>query len=384
LKDVALGAALFAEAAGAPRTLLCLKERNAKLLGLSQGEPLDFGVKAQILPDAYPVGDEVVLTHEALGRVVPPGKLPSSAGAVSINAETALNIRNALQEGVPVTEKWLTVGGAVDSPCVVKAPIGANVSELFSLLGAKAPEGFAVLDGGPAMGRIVGPETAVVSKTTKALIVLPESSPAVILKRADSKRLLRRASSACCQCSFCTDICPRGLLGYPLSPHLAIRSAVSQGAGRAEPVLGASLCSGCNLCSFAACCQGVAPSVVMDRMKRALSETRASFQLSLESASPFRQSRMIPSSRFERLVGAAPYESPTPFRDIAVKPKELRIPLLQHAGKMSVPVVSAGDCVSAGQTLAEPAQGVSAAQHSPVDGFALRVSDDSIYLKARG
>ena len=42
------------------------------------------------LPEVYPAGDEVVLTYEATGRVVPAGQIPLSVGVTVLNVETVL------------------------------------------------------------------------------------------------------------------------------------------------------------------------------------------------------------------------------------------------------------------------------------------------------
>jgi Na+-translocating ferredoxin:NAD+ oxidoreductase RnfC subunit len=382
LDDVCLGAKLFAQSMEASACLLCLKESNAQRLGLRQGMEIVEGVKAQLVCDTYPVGDELILLYEALGRVVPPGQLPSSVGAVVVNAETALNIHSALENDSPVTEKWLTVGGAVKAPCVVKVPVGTLVQDLFRFLGFDVPEGHVLVDGGPAMGKIVDYRTAAVLKTTKGLIALPETNPSAALKKSDATRLLRRASSACCQCTFCTDQCPRNLLGYPVSPHLAIRSAFTLGKSFPQAILGASLCSGCNLCSLVACCQGVAPSAVMDQMKKELSKSKAYCGFKASTPSSFRRHRMIPSSRFARLAGVSQYISETPFKDLPeTAVKEVRLALSQHIGKPSIPVVSAGERVYAKQLIAEPAQGLSAALHASIGGIVASVDSQSMHIK---
>jgi len=64
------------------------------------------------LPDSYPAGDEFILVHIVTGRVIPPGGLPKDADAMVANVETLMNI--GLDQ--PVTQKYLTVAGAVRNP----------------------------------------------------------------------------------------------------------------------------------------------------------------------------------------------------------------------------------------------------------------------------
>lgn len=86
------------------------------------------------------MGDEIIMIYQALGRVVPPGQLPSAVGVVVVNAETAYNVSNAVR-GVPVTEKWLTIGGAVEHPVVVRVPVNCGVRAVLRAAGVTVPTG---------------------------------------------------------------------------------------------------------------------------------------------------------------------------------------------------------------------------------------------------
>lgn len=380
---LATGARAFADAMGAKEVFVCIKAHNADALGLADGQEISGGVHAKCLPDVYPMGDELIMIYQALGRVVPPGSLPSSVGVVVINAETALNIQAAGQ-GQALTDKWLTIGGAVNTPRVVQVPLGTPVQDLLTALGEQVLPGYALLDGGPAMGRVISPQTAVVTKTTKALLVLPRESPAVAHQTGDAGRQMKRTSSACCQCSFCTDMCPRYLLGYPLQPHKTLRVVSAGAAHNAADVLTASLCSGCGLCSFVACCQGVHPSVVMGRFKQELAKNRCGHvQSTATSPHALRSYRMVPSTRFARLVGAAPFVTDTPLDvQFSVQPERVRLGLRQHIGAPSLPVVKPGQAVQKGQMVAQAAEGLSVALHASISGVVRRVTEQEIEIAA--
>ena len=60
----------------------------------------------------YPAGDEQVIVQEVTGRSVPERGLPLDVGCVVDNVGTVLSIADAL-EGKPVSEKYLSVTGAV-------------------------------------------------------------------------------------------------------------------------------------------------------------------------------------------------------------------------------------------------------------------------------
>ena len=382
---VAAGAQAIAGALGAQRALIAMKSHTAAGLGYRDGETVAERVSVKVLPDIYPVGDEIILGYQALGRVVPPGQLPSAAGAVIGNAETALNIENSLRD-IPVTEKWVTIGGKVPSPMVVKVPINCNVKAVLTAAGVAVPENCSVLDGGPAMGKVINPAAAIITKKTKSLLILPNEIPAIAFKSVTAQRAVIRTSSACCQCSYCTDMCPRHLIGYPIQPHKTLRAVGSEMTAHPDDLLTASLCSGCGVCTLMACCQGIAPSVTMFEVKKNLGKNRLGYKGTEPAVlDPEREYRLVPDSRFKSRIGVTEFDRKAEFNPgFTVNQSRFSLPLLQHVGKPSVPVVQPGDAVHAGQMIARAAPGISAALHTPVSGRVLAVNDHRIEIEAEG
>jgi Na+-translocating ferredoxin:NAD+ oxidoreductase RnfC subunit len=64
------------------------------------------------LPEIYPIGDEVILIYETLGKLVPPGSIPLEVGVVVFNVETIFNIYKAVNNQEAVYSKYLTIAGA--------------------------------------------------------------------------------------------------------------------------------------------------------------------------------------------------------------------------------------------------------------------------------
>ena len=160
------------------------------------------------------------------------------------------------------------------------------------------PPSHVVLDGGPAMGNIIDPDTAKITKKTKSLLILPDDIPAVTFKTVKTERVLVRTPSACCQCFSCTEMCPRHLLGYPLQPHKTLRYMGMEEADLSD-FSTASLCSSCGVCTLMACCQGIAPSISMTEMKKKVSKARLGYRSETPTIlSPERENRMIPIERF--------------------------------------------------------------------------------------
>ncbi len=83
------------------------------------------------LGDFYPSGDEYELVYEATKRLIPAGGIPLNVGCVVNNVETFYNIANSA-DGIPVTEKFLCVTGAVKNPKSFFAPVGTSFRELIA------------------------------------------------------------------------------------------------------------------------------------------------------------------------------------------------------------------------------------------------------------
>ena len=352
-----------------PRAVLAIKAHTAKRLSFSDGEKLDDRIKIKVLPDVYPIGDEVSLIYEALGRLVNPASLPITVGVIVYNVETMYNLGRVVRFGEPVSNKWLTVGGDIDNPVVVRVPIGTSVEELFEKLNIGVTETHAVIDGGPSMGRIINPRRAVVTKTTKGILILPRSSPAIAMKELDPERAVMRAETACCQCTRCTDMCPRALLGYPLEPHKMVRTAMGVAEVMPQMVISATLCCGCGICESIACSQGISPKAVINSYKAVLQKNGMRFFTKQASeVTREREYRMIPSERWMSALGVTYFDKiPTLMGEVGGISR-VEIPISKHIGAPSIPTVQDGDVVKRGDIIAEAADGLSVPQHASLDG----------------
>ena len=384
MEKIAAGAKLVMEHLGISHTYISLKEYRGKALGYTDGQFLLDGVSIKLMPNVYPIGDEINLIYQTTGRLIKPGNLPISAGVIVFNGETVYNIYNAVTYGTPVTEKWVTVAGNIDNRRVVKAPIGMRVTELFKTLGIKIKDDEVLFDGGPSMGRIENPASSIITKTTNALLIIPETAPAVTRKKVNIDDMLRRAASCCCACTRCTEMCPRHLLGYPLEPHKMIRAAMTNVADESpELVKTATLCCSCGICAEV-CCQDISPKDVIAHLKGVLAKNKIRYASGAEEYRPSadREYRMIPSHRWESLLGVKKYEVTPELIEESISAKRVEIPMHNHIGLPSVPCVSLGEHVSKGQVIASAADGLSVPQHSSIDGKVTFVSENKIIIEA--
>ncbi len=376
------GAALMAEALGAQTVLLGIKAHRAAHLGWEDGTVLQGGVKVCALPDIYPLGDEINLIYEMTGRLVQPGCLPLTQHVVVSNVETLWNVSRAVREHLPVTEKWVTVSGDVPDAArqVVRVPVGMRVADLFAALGVTVPDTHVCIDGGPSMGRIISHQTAVIGKNTKGLLVLPRDIPATVVKLRTPDRQRMLANAVCCQCSACTEMCPRALLGYPLEPHRLVRAEVGVVEAFPDKYASAALCSGCGVCEIAACCQGISPKAVIAAQKAVLGKNRIRFQANREyGLDPDRNSRLIPSARWRNLLGVAKYHIAPAYGGF-LSANEVSVSLKGHIGVSARACVKVGDAVVCGQPVAAAAEGLSVAHHASLDGKVSFIDENAVYI----
>ena len=365
---------------GLARALFCVKEHTAHRLSLSEGDTLGQRVTVKVIPNVYPIGDEINLIYQATGRIVRPGNLPISKGVIVYNVETMYNLGRAVKFFEPVTMKWLTIGGDVETPRVVRVPIGTPVDYLLDRFGIEVDEEHVVIDGGPSMGKVINHNVAEVGKTTKALIVLPKNTRAVQSKLLNEKNAVTRAETACCQCTRCTDMCPRNMLGYPLEPHKMVRTAMSAATVMPEMVLSATLCCGCGICENLACSQGISPRAVINNYKALLAKNKMRF-VSEEDvfARHERQYRMIPTEKWARDLGVARFDKVAVWGGEIKDVDRVELALGKYIGVPSTPAVSDGAIVHVGDIVASASAGLSVPQHASLHGR-VSITDKKIII----
>lgn len=382
-REILQAFSLIAETVGAGEAIIGIKREYTKAIEALQQYLAEFPlVRIHELPNAYPMGDEVVLIYETTGKVVRPGGLPIECGVAVFNVETVYNVYNAVWKNVPVIHKLVTVVGEVERPLTALVPIGISVREVVSLAGGVTTEEPVYLLGGPMMGSL-GSEYQPVTKTTNAVIVLPKSHPLVLKKMGNFQVSVKRAASSCCQCQTCTDLCPRHALGHPIAPHMFMRSAANRDYSKLEPYLNTYFCSSCGLCELFSCPQGLSPRTMMAEYKAGL--RKEGIKPPVVEAAPVKESREYRKAPEERLLarlGLTKYDVEAPLTDIRVSVKEVKILLSQHIGAPARAAVEVGQRLQAGERLATAADGLSVAIHASVSGVVREVTDKYILIEA--
>jgi Na+-translocating ferredoxin:NAD+ oxidoreductase RnfC subunit len=368
-------------ATGARQGKFGIKEKNAGAIAAVRGAIGERPIELVTLGDFYPSGDEYELVYSATGRLIPPAGIPLQVGCVVNNVETLYNVDRA-GAGEPVTRKFVTVTGAVAEPKSFWAPVGTPFRDLIAHAGGARTPQFAVFVSGIMMGSLSEDLDDVVTKTTAGLIVLPRDHHLVTRRRRSEREIDHIGKSACDQCSYCTEFCPRYLLGYEIMPHKVMRSLGFTSSGEDYWNQWGQLCCGCGICTLYACPEDLYPKEACDRAKRGLRSAGIVFEQKKEPAlHPMKEYRRVPLNMLRRRLKIEEYETAAPYDSAEPAPARVRIRLLQHAGKPTRPVVAPGARVERGATVAAVAEGdLGANVHSSIDGTVEAVTDSYVEI----
>lgn len=380
---VVRGMELAMEATGAKAGVIATKAHyHGAVSALEKALGRRKKITLHLMDSYYPSGDEKSIIYEVTGRVVPSGKLPLDVGCVVSNVASLVNIANAA-DGLPVIRKDVTVGGDVPHPVIVTVPVGSPIREVLALSGFQGTaEEYALIVGGPCMGRLEENWDAPITKTTGGLLMLKRSHKLIARRTQSPERLLKIARAVCCQCSQCTQMCPRNALGLHVQPHKAMRALITGNGALLGDPKAVLACSSCGVCTNYACHMGLVPSEVMALYKSELGKTgvRPVPETDIQP-DPFLTHKRVPVKRLIARMGLSAFDVPAPYTETAYRPSQVTIPLRQHVGKPAEPTVRVGDSVRAGDVIGEiPEKSLGARVHASIDGRVTAVDANGIQI----
>lgn len=365
---------------GAEKCIIGIKSKYDRVIRHLEGY---CNNKINIFPldDFYPAGDEITLIYETTGRVVEAGTLPITQNVIVHNVETIYNVGRQ----TPVVSKFITIGGDVKTPVSVEVPIGISFREVLALAQPNSDD-FEVIIGGPMMGKIANSIDQPVTKVTGGLLVFPKGH--ILIKRiktaGSEKTVTAIGKSACDQCSMCTELCPRNLLGHPIQPHKAMR-ALAFSHDRVETNMlsaHALFCCECNLCSLISCPEDLYPAQVCMAIKQALMSQNIAYSGgSLNTAHELIGFRRTPIKKIMAKLDLLKFKNKGPLVDYNWQAKHLKLMLRQHIGISAKPVIKTGEAVSANQKIATVGKNLGAEVHSPIDGKITEITKDYILIE---
>lgn len=380
-RELVQGMLLSMEAVGARDGIVGIKAKKKQAVEAVQEACRGTPVRVHLLGDYYPAGDEYDLVHETTGRLIPPAGIPLNVGAVVNNVETLVNVA-AAQDGKPVTQKVVTLAGAVNRPVTVMVPVGTTFREAIEATGGFATPDPVLVIGGLMMGETTENLDAPITKTATGVVVLPREHHIIQRKLQPPAAQNAIGKSACDQCRYCTEYCPRFLLGYAVEPHQVMRSLAFTATGAEYWNQWASLCCSCGLCTLYACPEELFPKEACDNSKFEMRRANLKWSGPMTvKPHPMRDGRRVPIQSLMKKLHILQYDHPARLERLEVKPRRLILPLKQNAGAPNVPLVKAGERVVAGQQVGEiPEKALGAPIHAPCDATVESVTDQHLIL----
>jgi Na+-translocating ferredoxin:NAD+ oxidoreductase RnfC subunit len=381
--EILAGMDSMMEAVGAQEGKFGIKTKNAASLEALRRNLKSRRIQFVMLGDFYPSGDEFELVYAATGRLIPPAGIPLQVGSVVSNVETLYNVHLA-ERGTPVTGKFLSVCGAVKEPKSLWAPVGTPFRDLLAMAGGAAVDEFGIFISGIMMGALTFDLDDVVTKTTGGLIVLPRDHYLVGRRTRPQQEMNHIGKSACDQCSYCTELCPRYLLGYEVQPHKVMRSLGFTMTGGGIWNQWAELCCACGLCTLYACPEDLYPKEACDQGKQDRRAAGLKFaQRKPVEPHPMKEYRRVPLSQLRRRPQVEEYEREAPFEEVKCHPAAVRIKMRQHTGEAAVPSVEEGQKVKKGQVVGRVEEGkLGAHVHASIDGKVRKVTPECVEIVA--
>ena len=229
--DIVYGLRAMMKAVNAPEGVILIEDNKPDAIALLEEKVAPYdNIRICAAKTQYPEGAEKMLIKKVMGRSVPSGKLPADVGCVVSNTSTAKAISDAIQKGMPLVERVVTVTGEfIRNPGNFLVKIGTNVQELINHCGGITGEDVTVKMGGPMMG----------APLTDTNVPIIKGSNGVIAIAADHTE-----PQECIKCGRCMDVCPMEL--QPLNFY----KFAALGDGEALLKLNIMDCFSCKCCEY--------------------------------------------------------------------------------------------------------------------------------------
>lgn len=224
------GALALFKLSKAKQGCIAIKEDKKKqieaLRTLFQGTPIEV----RTLKNVYPMGWERTLVYELTGKRY--DVLPIEAGMIINNVSTAIALGEAIDNGMPITHKYVTVSGdALKTPMNVYVPVGTKAHEIIEAVGGykEGVSDVLLIAGGPMMGKTI---------PNDQFVIAPQNNGLTVLKNKEEDLV------PCLRCGNCTTTCPSGL------QPVRIAAAGKSRDEAALTKLHVNDCIECGMCTF--------------------------------------------------------------------------------------------------------------------------------------
>ena len=196
--DVIFGLKAILKASGAAKGIIAVEDNKPDAIEVLESKTADIdNIEVVVAKTKYPQGAEKMLIKRVLGRAVPSGGLPADVGAIVSNISTVKAISDAIQKGMPLTERVVTVTGErMSKPGNFIVKIGTPVKEIVDYCGGVIGDDVTIKMGGVMMGFELKNLDVPVIKGTNGIIAVET----IVSEPAE-----------CIKCGRCADVCPMEL-----------------------------------------------------------------------------------------------------------------------------------------------------------------------------
>lgn len=199
--DVIYGLRALMKASNAKKGIIAIEDNKPDAIEIMKLKTEDLdNIDVHVVKTKYPQGAEKMLIKNILGKEVPQGGLPLDVGAVVSNISTAKAISDAIQKGMPLIERVVTVSGErVGKPGNYIVKIGTQVKKIIDYCDGVTEDDTTIKMGGPMMGCVLENLYVPIIKGSNGIIAIEK---------------VEQEASQCIKCGRCVDVCPMGL--HPL------------------------------------------------------------------------------------------------------------------------------------------------------------------------
>ncbi len=208
--EVIYGLKAMLKASGAEKGVIAIEDNKQDAVELLEEKIADLpNIEIIVVKTKYPQGAEKMLIKRVMGKQVPSGGLPMDVGAIVSNVSTAKAISDAIQIGMPLIERVVTVGGErMNKPGNYLVKMGTSVKDLVNHCGGVQGDDVTIKIGGPMMGFKQENLNVPMLKCSNGIIAVE-----TIVKEA----------AECIKCGRCVDVCP-----MELSPFYFTKYALTE------------------------------------------------------------------------------------------------------------------------------------------------------------
>lgn len=205
-QQVVQGALIMQYILQAERCIIAIENNMPATLQALHEATSQESIQIVSVPAIYPTGGEKQLIKVLTGKKIPANALPTDHGVVCQNVGTAFAVYQAIIQGIPLTERIITITGkGINHPGNLRVKIGTPIKYLIEQCGGYSQNIQRLIMGGPMMGIALSSDDIAVIKATNCLLGMTNN------ELAESQ-----SAMPCIRCGDCSTVCPAELLPQQL------------------------------------------------------------------------------------------------------------------------------------------------------------------------